>query len=140
MRFVAPRGELFFFWYLGKVDASDFLMCGEIDDGEAIQTGKLSKDAFGRAVRIAFERHRADPEVEIHRPYGLLGLCIDRGNCLSRDRPRNDVLPVGRDIRVVDGAFDRDALDFLYRYRVDDVDSAWRNRDRDVNMAAVLAD
>ena len=99
-----------------------FLVRRPVDDGKAVEVGKLDEHALGRAVGIRLERHRAHSEIEVHHPRELFGLDVDDGRRLAGDATCDDVAPVRRHVGVVHGALDWDALHLLQRDGVDDID------------------
>ncbi len=123
----------------GQRHAPHFLPRREVHDREPVEVGDLHEQPLGRSVGVLLEGDRPHALVE-ERPHRLLGLGVDHGHQAPRNRARDDVLAVGRDVHVVDAALGRDRLHALERSGVDDVHRARRRDDADVDAAAVAAD
>src|SRR2546422_851436 len=125
--------------HLSHRDASDFLMRRKINNGKPVEVGKLCEDAFRRAVRIAFKRHRTDAQIKVQHPRDVLGLSVDDGNTLSRNGTGDCVFAIRCHVRVMDGPPHGNTLYPLKRNSIDDIDGTRRLRYRHIDPSPVTA-
>ncbi len=123
-----------------KRDPGDFPVGREIDNREPVQVGKLDVHAFCRTVRVRVEGDGTNAQIEVDDPDRLFGLRIDNRDVFPGDRPRNDKAAVRGDVGVVHRTVYRDAFDSLQRRGIDDIDSARRFPNRNIDVPSIMSD